>query len=79
MNIREKAGKIYWRLNMTYQTEDERKGQRRRGMEIVGIVEERYPNGARDTRSVFRYSGLLTWLKNNRSEQERRAPEGSQT
>ena len=54
---------------------NERKGQRRGGMEIVGTVEERYPNGARDTLSVFRYSGLLTWLKNNRSEVERRGEE----
>ena len=70
MNIRKK-GKIYWRLNMTYQTEDERKGQRRQ-FRTTHLNDH-------DLKSKIWHPdpGGRVWIDDRRSEQERRAPEGS--
>lgn len=60
---------------------EERSRQRREGRELVGIVQERYPEGAGDSVDIWRFSGFMVWQADRRVGADRRVetPEHKET
>lgn len=52
---------------------EERSGkERRKGIELTGVVHERYPEGAKDDVYVWRVRGTLAWAQDRRNGKDRR-------